>query len=74
MPSQTKIFLRHISKLTKANIILNLQSIYKNAHNEDSANNLTSLIPGEYLQELEENRPRKRQQTVPEKKKLLQTN
>ena len=39
--------------MTQENIIPNLQSIYKNAHNKDSINNLTSLISEEYLQELE---------------------
>ena len=39
--------------MTEENIIPNLQSIYKNAHNEDSTNNLISLISEEYLQELE---------------------
>ena len=42
--------------MTQKNIILNLQSIYKYAHNEDSLNNLASLILEEYLKELGETR------------------
>ena len=39
--------------MTQENFIIHLQSIYRNAHNANSINNLTSFNSEEYLQEQE---------------------